>query len=95
MDDRRIYPRQQTELSAKLVFDCPINPTYTNPAQRLRANPAIVDCIIRDLSDGGACLELSSTAEIPPSFNLLFDGDISRPCRLAWKSRTRIGMSFQ
>jgi hypothetical protein len=56
---------------------------------------AAIDCTIRNVSDGGACLQVRSF-EIPDRFDLLIEGETgTTPCYIAWKSDTRIGVSFQ
>jgi hypothetical protein len=56
----------------------------------------VVGCKVVDLSLGGACLEVPRPGEIPETFNLVFEGyrTIS-PCRIIWRSETRIGVAFQ
>jgi hypothetical protein len=55
-----------------------------------------LDCIVRDLSFGGACLEVRSQKAIPDTFQLILDsGKSVRPCRVAWRKGNRIGIQFQ
>ena len=54
------------------------------------------ECIIRNLSDTGACLELSETTGIPDSFQLIIRPEIiTRSCEVAWRSVQRIGVRFK
>jgi hypothetical protein len=59
------------------------------------ARGADVDCIVRDISDTGACLEIDSPIGIPNDFTLVINKDgARRPCRIAWRSELRIGVRF-
>src|SRR5579862_1921329 len=55
--------------------------------------PAI-SCIVRNLSDGGACLEMATTVGIPPTFRLAFE-DASLACRVIWRTQTSLGVTFK
>jgi hypothetical protein len=56
---------------------------------------ASIDCIVRDLSETGACLQVESQAGIPSTFELFITDDKSlRTCRVAWRSAKRIGVVF-
>lgn len=54
--------------------------------------PSVV-CRIVDLSAGGACLEVSTPANIPKQFVLLYSGT-KKTCRVAWRKGWRIGVMF-
>jgi PilZ domain len=55
-----------------------------------------IDCVVRDLSEGGAGIIVESEAGIPERFNLVISStSLNRPCRLAWRLQNRIGVSFQ
>jgi hypothetical protein len=53
------------------------------------------DCIILDLSDTGACVRTSSTVEIPDEIYLNIETGHSVRCRVAWRTRYRLGLSFE
>jgi hypothetical protein len=54
-----------------------------------------VSCTVRNISDGGACLEVASPIGIPLVFDLHITSDHQiRTCHLVWKSERRIGVSF-
>ena len=54
------------------------------------------DCVVRNISDTGAQLEVASPVGIPGEFNLLISGNIAkRPCRVAWVKDKRIGVAFK
>ena len=50
---------------------------------------------VTDLTNDGACIELSGTADLPENLDMTFDGGHSfRPCRLAWRSVNASGVQF-
>jgi hypothetical protein len=54
-----------------------------------------IDCIVRNVSDTGASLEIESPVGIPNDFTLVINkDDVKRPCRIAWRSARRIGVRF-
>lgn len=56
---------------------------------------ATVDCIIRNLSESGASLEIASPVVIPDDFILMIKPEsLKRRCRVAWRSANRIGVQF-
>jgi hypothetical protein len=80
MPERRCHPRTKVFKGAKLIL----------PGR------AAVSCIVRDLSTGGAGLQLTSTSDLPAEFDLAFDtGHMVRKCRVAWRTQTNVGVAFQ
>jgi hypothetical protein len=76
-------------------------------AQRIRTfkggsilfgNEPTVECLIRNLSETGACLEIgnpSSPALVPDSFALIIKPEnLKRDCRVMWRSDRRVGVLF-
>ena len=56
----------------------------------------VIDCTVRNISTGGACLEVESPIGIPDCFDLLMITDNSaRSCHVAWRAGHRIGVAFQ
>jgi hypothetical protein len=56
---------------------------------------AIVECVIRNLSDTGALLEFSATVTLPDTFKLIIKPEIiTRNCKVARRSAQRIGVEF-
>jgi PilZ domain len=54
-----------------------------------------VDCMVRNISSGGARLDLANPFRLPPSFTLVIESDhFMRRCRPVWCSDTRIGVAF-
>ena len=80
MLERRRFPRTKVFKSAKLIM----------------AGRSTVSCVVRDLSNHGACLHLPSTADLAAEFDLSFDtGHTLRKCRIAWQTLTNVGVSFE
>ena len=54
-------------------------------------------CVIIDMSETGAQLEIPSEAELPPEFWLLVGGNanVRRQCRIVWRSGNRMGVRFR
>jgi hypothetical protein len=80
MFERRRFTRSTVFKSAKVIL----------------AGRSAVNCIVRNLSNQGACLQLTSTADLPAEFDLSFDtGRKMRNCRIAWRTLTNVGVSFE
>jgi|ERR1700677_1511598 hypothetical protein len=77
VENRRSSPRIRTLKGAQIVW-----PT---------GSP--VKCIVRNLSERGAKIEVHSP--VPGTFDLIFDGDQSRyPCRVTWRREIQLGVRF-
>lgn len=56
----------------------------------------IVSCVVRNLSEGGALLELIDTVALPPSFILrLHNSDAKIPCMLNRSNANTHGVVFE
>jgi PilZ domain len=54
-----------------------------------------IDCLVRNMSDGGANLEVESQTGIPSSFELLIEiENINHHCHVVWRKARRIGVEF-
>jgi hypothetical protein len=54
-----------------------------------------IDCVIRNVSETGAALEVASPVGIPAEFNLRISGDRTRQsCQVVWRKEKRIGVRF-
>jgi PilZ domain len=72
-----------------------VRPASNEPAQIIVDEPdSTMDCIIRDLSDDGACVEVSNTLLIPSLFKLVLSSGATRFCRVAWRTQNKIGVRF-
>lgn len=52
------------------------------------------ECVLFDVSDGGARIELDDTRDIPDQFVLFLsqNGAARRTCRVAWREGRKIGL---
>lgn len=56
---------------------------------------ASIDCILRNVSETGALLEIESPVGIPDEFLLVIKKDnIARNCSVVWRSARQIGVRF-
>lgn len=54
-----------------------------------------LDCLIRNLSKTGACLEIKGTTTVPDAFKLVIKPEsLFRTCKVMWRDGRRIGVSF-
>jgi hypothetical protein len=79
MESKRKHPRRSVSDRGKIVINRPFS---------------MLDCIVLDMSEGGACLEVSVVAELPPAFELVF-AERRRACTVAWQKEKRIGVTFK
>jgi diguanylate cyclase (GGDEF)-like protein len=80
MDERRHEQRHKTLRSGKIIFN---------------HRRSVIDCLVRNLSDGGTCLEVNSAVGIPATFDLSIDGEEgTHACQRIWESETRVGVEF-
>ena len=79
MSDHRSSPRLRTYKGGSIMFGV----------------AAAINCIVRNMSDTGAALEVDSPVGIPDAFSLLIKPEfIKRDCRVVWRTATRIGVQF-
>lgn len=58
-------------------------------------NGGTIDCVVRNVSETGAALEVASPLGIPSEFNLLIPGNrLKHHCRVVWRKEKRIGVTF-
>lgn len=53
-----------------------------------------IDCLVRNLSDGGAKVMVESTVGIPDEIVLAFNDGPSRPCRIVRRKINELGLQF-
>ena len=83
MPDHRVYPRANASTDASVRAKIAIN-----------GAPPSISCLVRNLSAGGACLEMVSTAGLPSAFMLVLQ-HTSRACRVIWRTDTQLGVTFR
>lgn len=77
--EKRLSPRRNTMIEATIVFD--------GGRTRMR-------CIIRNLSETGAKVEVASVTKIPRTFDLLVDKVRPQACAVVWRSMKELGIQF-
>jgi hypothetical protein len=54
-----------------------------------------VDCVIRNYSQDGCCIEVSSPETIPDRFKLLIKPELlKRSCKVVWRDVDKLGVTF-
>lgn len=54
-----------------------------------------VACTVRNMSEGGAAIDLDTSVTVPQSFKLWIARDnFMRNCRTVWRNDKRIGLAF-
>jgi hypothetical protein len=58
-------------------------------------NDSPVDCVILDITSGGACILVKDASVLPLTFHLrMTSTGTAYVCKRAWQQRNRIGVSF-
>ena len=56
---------------------------------------AKIDCTVRNFSEAGACLVVTSPVGIPNHFDLVLDREkVPRHCHVVWRNANRLGVEF-
>ncbi|WP_456738245.1 MULTISPECIES: PilZ domain-containing protein [unclassified Bradyrhizobium] len=77
-------------MSASAAVDAP-----SSAAGRAFGEFCAFSCVVRDLSDRGANLDIPSQIGIPHEFMLSIPtAELHRPCRTVWRSDKRIGIAL-
>ncbi len=61
----------------------------------LNNKSSVIDCSVRNLSRGGACLEVTSVRDIPPLFDLQISGEEEDRVCVEWSGNPAIGSAFR
>ena len=77
--DKRTTVRQRTLKKGRIVFN---------------DSRSTIECVVRNLSAGGAKLDVTSSVGIPDDFDLLMADGTTKRCRVAWRKLTQIGVSY-
>jgi len=79
MDERRALLRRRTLLSGKIEF----------------FGRSTFECVIRNLSDGGARVRCDQHVALPDVFDLVIEKSMERrSARAVWRSENDIGLAF-
>jgi PilZ domain len=56
---------------------------------------SVIDCVVRDMTNVGAGVEVPNTLELPEAMDLTLNGSRSfRRCRRVWRKLNKIGVKF-
>lgn len=84
IEDRRVASRDRRDAARHRVF----------LGGKIWPTGAPADCIVRNLSETGACIEI--TQRVPDRFELVFGNDDTRRwCSVIWQTPTRAGIRFE
>jgi hypothetical protein len=75
----RKHPRRKVTDVGKIIINQPFS---------------MIDCIVVDISEGGACIELLEPAQLPEAFELVFARK-RRLCVVVWQNQNRMGVTFK
>jgi len=79
MQERRNRARSRVLKRAKLVL----------------GKSSMIDGVVSNLTNVGACIEVPNTIDLPEAFDVTFDGGHTfRPCRLVWRTLNETGVEF-
>jgi PilZ domain-containing protein len=64
-------------------------------AKIILSTSSVIDCVVRNVTNTGARVQLANTVELPDDLGLTFDGGYSiRPCKVIWRTVTETGIQF-
>jgi DNA-binding response OmpR family regulator len=78
-DHRREHPRVRTLKSGKIIY---------------RNSNCIADCLILNMSDGGAALQAADFTEFPKTFLLEITNGPTYRCEICWQQGRKLGVRF-
>ncbi|HLX18021.1 MAG TPA: PilZ domain-containing protein [Bradyrhizobium sp.] len=79
MIEKRVAPRHRVLKHGTLTF----------------SGTGVVECLVRNISSGGARLDVANPLSLPASFMLFIKTDrFTRRCHPVWCSDNRIGVAF-
>jgi hypothetical protein len=79
MNDQRADRRRRTLLTGSILL-----PSH-----------GCIDCVVKNFTMKGACLQVASPVGIPDAFTLVIQREeMQRECRVIWRSATQIGIAF-
>lgn len=65
-------------------------------AATMEFDGSTMDCVVRNISETGAALDVGAALHIPSEFNLLISGHgASHRCQVKWRKENRVGVAFK
>ncbi|WP_267550481.1 PilZ domain-containing protein [Rhizobium rhizogenes] len=77
--ESRTAARKRTLLGAKIIFN---------------DGRSVYDCIVRNLSDTGAMIQIENPLSAPSSFNLQLADNRLMACEVRWRKINSLGVQF-
>ncbi len=77
--ERRAEARLRTLKAGKIAFN---------------NNFSVFDCVVRNMTKHGACLEVGSSLGVPSVFDLILVDGNKHVCNLRWRYNNRLGVEF-
>jgi hypothetical protein len=77
--ERRTDQRGRTFKSGKIAFN---------------RHFSVFDCLVRNLTAHGACLEVANSLGVPTRFELMLTDGTKYSCHMIWRFGDRIGVAF-
>ena len=66
-----------------------------NERAYISSGGSVMSCVVRNISDAGAAIDIDNSAFVPQRFRLVIAKDSSvRECQVAWIQQKRIGVVF-
>ena len=79
MHERRNTMRSRVLKGAKIIF----------------GTSSVIDCVVRNVTNTGARVQIANTVDLPEGLGLTFDGGYSiRPCKVVWRTVAETGIQF-
>ncbi|MGY5776051.1 PilZ domain-containing protein [Rhizobium sp. LEGMi135b] len=75
----RVATRKRTLLGAKIIFN---------------DGHSVFDCLVRNLSDTGAMIQIENPLAAPNAFNLQLSDERLLPCTVRWRKINSMGVEF-
>jgi hypothetical protein len=64
-------------------------------AKIILGTSSVMDCVVRNVTNSGARVQIANTVELPDDLGLTFDSGYSiRQCRVVWRTMTETGVKF-
>jgi hypothetical protein len=80
MEERRRHQRTRSLKGASIAFN---------------NQSSAIDCVVKNLSGDGACLEVETSVGVPETFDLVFNQEhVQKPSRVIWRMMRRVGVVF-
>ena len=63
-------------------------------AGKIEFGSSAINCMVRNITELGALIDVTSPIGIPDHFTLAFQTGLHKYCRIVWRNDHRIGVAF-